>query len=547
MGKGWLIAIVVVVLACLCLGGVGVVVYYVASQQGVGELGHFLESSPGPEGGNAPAAGVLRLVGGEPVTLDPALAEDSTSAEYLDKLFVGLVSLDDKLEVQPELAERWTLSADGRVYTFILRQGARFGDGRQVTADDVKYSLERACDPATGSHVAGTYLGDIVGAADRLAGRAQEIAGVKVVDDHTIQISVDAPKSYFLSKLTYSTAAVVDRRNVEGSANWQKSPNGAGPYRLKTRSKDEIILEANEYYFRGKPAIETLRYDLAAGDPVTMYETGELDVAPVGLDDFERVQDPANALNLELSEVPSLNVQYVGLNTRQAPFEDLKVRQAFARAVDRQAIVDILLKKSARVARGILPPGMPGYNDKLAGLTYDAEAARGLLRESTYGGAERLPPIVFVVSAGNTEIAEALAAMIQDALGVTLEIQQVEWAYFLRDLNQGRYAMYALGWSADYPDPQNFLDIQFHSNSSNNYTGYHNSLVDDLLEKAGVERDAGARMAFYQQAEQTIVSEAPWITLYHGVDYALVKPYVKGFSITPQGMYNVYSAYVEEP
>jgi ABC-type transport system substrate-binding protein len=547
MGKGWLIVIAALVLACLCLGCVVAGWWYVTTQGGVGELARFLEPTPDPAEATATAGGTLRLVGGKPVTLDPALIEDATSAEYMDKLFVGLVSLDDALLVRPELAERWTVSADGRIYTFTLRDNARFADGRLVTADDVKYSLERACAPETGSSVAETYLGDIVGAAERLAGKAKDIAGVKVLDERTLQITIDAPKSYFLAKLTYSTAAVVDRRNVEGKADWLKAPNGAGPYRLTRQSSDEIVLQASEYYFRGKPAIETIQYLMPAGDPVTMYETGELDATPVGIDDFERVQDPTNPLHLELIEVPSLNVQYVGLNARMAPFDDVKVRQAFAYAVNRQAIVDILLKKSARQARGILPPGLPGYNEKLAGLEYNPARARQLLRESRYGAADKLPPIVFVVSIGNTEMAEALSAMFEAALGVKVEIQQVEWRYFLRDLGLSRYAMYSLGWSADYPDPQNFLDIQFHSASSSNYAGYRNSQVDALLEKAGIERDDRARMALYQQAEEIIVSEAPWIPIYHGVDYMLVKPYVKGFSITPQGMYNVERAYVEKP
>lgn len=547
-GRSWIIAILSLVGVCLCVlfaAGVGLVWWRSVNTTEVGP-----GIPPWPTGTvetsrlSRPAGGTLRLVGGDPITLDPALVEDSISASYVNKIFAGLVSLNAQLDVQPELAERWEVDPTGTQYTFYLRPDARFQDGRVIRAEDVKFSLERACDPRLGSPVAALYLGDIVGAMERIAGVADEIKGIEVLDDRTLRITIDAPKAYFLAKLTYSSAAVVDSRDVLDD-NWTDRPNGSGAYRLAKRTSDEIVLSASATYFRGTPGITQLSFNLSAGDPTTMYENDELDVAPVGIEDLERVLDPSNPLHAELVTVPQLTVQYVALNTWLEPFDDGNVRRAFVHATDREKLAEVMFKRSVAPAWGVMPPGLPGYNPDVPRLEYNPETARQLLAQSRYGGAEALPPIVFATSAGGSQIAEALATMYADALGVEVEIQRVDWGDFLRDLNQGMYQMFFLGWSADYTDPQDFLDIHFHSASEGNSTGYANPQVDALLEQARVEQDETKRFALYRQAEAIIIQDAPWIPLYHGVQYELVKPYVKGLVITPQGEYDVSAAYIE--
>lgn len=547
-GRSWIIAILSLVGVCLCVlfaAGVGLVW---RRDVNTTEIGPGI--LPWPTGTaetgrpSRPAGGTLRLIGGDPITLDPALVEDSISASYVNKIFAGLVSLNAQLDVQPELAERWEVDPTGTQYTFYLRPDARFQDGRVIRAEDVKFSLERACDPRLGSPVAALYLGDIVGAMERIAGVADELKGIEVLDDRTLRITIDAPKAYFLAKLTYPSAAVVDSSDVLDD-DWTDRPNGSGAYRLAKRTSDEIVLSASTTYFRGAPGITQLSFNLSAGAPTTMYENDELDVAPVGIEDLERVLDPSNPLHAELVTVPQLTVQYVALNTRLEPFDDGNVRRAFVHATDREKLAEVMFKRSVAPAWGVMPPGLPGYNPDVPCLEYNPETARQLLAQSRYGGAEALPPIVFATSAGGSQIAEALAAMYADALGVEVEIQRVDWGDFLRDINQGMYQMFFLGWSADYPDPQDFLDIHFHSASEGNSTGYANPQVDALLEQARVEQDEAKRFALYRQAEAIIIQDAPWIPLYHGVQYELVKPYVKGLVITPQGEYGVSAAYIE--
>ena len=479
-----------------------------------------------PTGTETPAgsSGTLRLFGSDPQTLDPALVEDSVSAEYVVEIFSGLVSLDGKLEVVPDLAERWEIGPDGKTYTFFLRQNARFHNGRAVTASDFKYSLERACDPRIGSTVASVYLGDIVGAKEVLAGQANTISGVQVVDDHTLRIQIDAPKAYFLAKLTYSTAFVVDQDNV-AQANWTEKPNGTGPFKLAERSPQKIVLQRNGQYYRDVPALDQVVFTLSGGSPMSMYENGELDMVTVGAADIERVQDPDNPLHVELSVVPQLDVQYLGFDVTQPPFDDVKVRQAFSLAIDRQKITEVVWKGMGQPAQGIVPPGMPDYQRDKSLLTYDPQRAKALISASRYGSADRLPPIKLSVAGSGGQLSPtigAIVAMYKETLGIEISVEQSE------DALADRPQCFFMGWMADYPDPEDFLDLLFHSSSSLNHSRYSNPEVDRLLEQARVELDATRRLQTYKQAEELIVHDSPWVPIAHSVDYVLTKPYVKG-------------------
>jgi oligopeptide transport system substrate-binding protein len=206
-----------------------------------------------------------------------------------------------------------------------------------------------------------------------------------------------------------------------------------------------------------------------------------------------------------------------------------------------------MFKKMRHEAKGILPPGMPGYNENLVGLPFDPDQARASLAASSYGGPAFLPPIVFTISGsgGTNPLAEALVDMYKDYLGVEVQLQQVEHGFF-DGLHDHKYQMFMLGWIADYPDPQNFLDILFHSGTEGNNSRYANPSVDDLLEKARVESDPTQRMVLYQQAEEIIVREAPWVPLFHGIDYILVKPYVQGLQPTAQGHFILKNTYIHK-
>jgi len=533
--------IVIVLVACVataCVAGILGGGWWLYKQAGVGPIAR----TPEPVVPTGPRGATLNLMGNDPPTLDPHLSMDATSASYIVEIFSGLVTLSPDLEVVPDIARRWEVSEDGTVYTFYLRDDVKFHDGKPVTARDFKYSLERACDPWTGSVVADIYLGDIVGAREKLSGLADEVSGVEVIDDHTLRITIDAPKPYFLGKLTHSTAFVVDKDNVErGGRTWTDRPNGTGPFKLKEyRLGRQIVLERNDlYYGEPRPSVEQVNFILAGGSAMTMYENGELEAVPVGLTDIERVTDPTNPLNKELTVSPSMSIFYLGFNVRRPPFDDVKVRQAFNHALDKQRIMDVIFKKTVQAATGIVPPTMPGYhNEDLKGLAFDLEKARALIAESRYGDVSNFPEItLYTTGAGGapSRMIEAITGMYKENLGVDIAIQQTEWATFLSDISQKEnpYQMYSLGWIADYPDPENFLDVLFHSEKSENHMGYSNPEVDDLLEKARTEQDPEKRLKLYQEAEQIIINDAPWVPLFYEVEYWLTKPYVKGMIYPP--------------
>ena len=503
-----------------------------------------VEDSPTPEGDSGQISGGGKLVRlfVDPPTLDPHIATDATSAQIIVELYGGLVTINEELEIVPDLAESWDISLDRTVYTFHLRKDAVFHDGRPVTAEDVRWSMERASSPLTESPVVDQYLGDIVGAKDMINGDAQSISGLKVIDDHTLEITIDAPKSYFLAKLTYPTGFVLDRHNVEGAPrNWFRQPNGTGPFKLEQYELGvTLVLARNDDYHLGAANLEKVEMILSGGTGMLMYENDEIHLVGVGLQDLDRLRDRNNPLSAELVRAPpSFSIQYIGMNVNEPPLDDLKVRQALNLAIDRQEIATIVLGDQVVPAKGILPPGFPGYDPSLTGYDFDPERARQLLAESKYGDdLENIPPIIITSSgsfgASVTLDMEVVMQMWEKNLGLTVNFQRTEFAIFLSDLHKRRFQMFDIGWIADYPDPENFLDILFHSESSNNHTNYDSPQVDALLMEARTETDQVRRFELYNQAERLILEDAPWAPLwYSGERYLLVKPNVRDYYQTP--------------
>lgn len=501
------------------------------------------QSAQQPAAGDGDTSGgkLVRLFV-DPPTLDPHLTTDATSAQVIIEVFGGLVTIDRDLNVVPDLAEDWDISPDGRVYTFHLRSDATFHDGKPVTAEDVRWSLERATNPLTESPVVDQYLGDIVGVKEKLNGDAETISGVRVIDDKHLEITIDASKSYFLAKLTYPTGFVLDRENIEADPKrWFRKPNGTGPFKLSQYDVGEtMVLSRFPTYHLGAPHLDEVEMILSGGTSMLMYENDEIHVAGIGLADLDRILDPGNSLNSELLQAPpTFSVQYIGMNVNEPPLDDVKVRQALNLAIDKQNLATSVLADQVVPANGILPPGFPGFNTNLRGYRFDPERARQLLSESKYGDdLDNIPPITMTTSgsfgASVSLDMEVVLQMWKKNLGIEAEFQQTEFATFLKDLHNRRFQMFDIGWIADYPDPENFLDILFHSESSNNHTNYSNPQVDSLLERARTETDESLRFQLYNQAEQLIVDDAPWVPLwYSGERFLLVKPNVHDYYLTP--------------
>jgi oligopeptide transport system substrate-binding protein len=283
-----------------------------------------------------------------------------------------------------------------------------------------------------------------------------------------------------------------------------------------------MLYEWNDEYYLKPPTIPYVIVQLYSGVGVRLYETDDIDVAGVGRRDVPRMLDPQDPLHADLLTGADLCTSYITFDVEQPPFDDLRVRQAFVLAFDRQKYMDI---------------GLPGFNSELKGLPYDPERARQLLAESKYGGPGGLPPITYTTSGSGSDVGAGAAAevqMWQQALGVTLTVENVEPDKYSDEITAGHHGqILGSGWCADYPDPENFADVLFHTGAKENHGHYSNPQVDALLEQARIEQDVAKRIQLYQQAEQLIVNDAPAVFISHGLSYVLVKPYIQGYLLTP--------------
>ena len=472
---------------------------------------------------------------GEPQTMDPALARETTSHMFVSSVFSGLVRFDRFQRAVPDLAESWVVDETGTVYTFTLRDWITFQDNRPITAHDFKYSIERASDPELHSDTAPLYLGDIVGMNEKLAGEAGEVTGVEVIDNRTLRITIDAPKEYFLAKLSYPSSYVVDRVAVEAlGPDWWRAEriNGSGRYRLWEWEPGYVVLSRYEGYHT-PPDLEYIVSPLSTlpgASGLDMYLGDAWDAAFVGPTSLDWIREDPE-LSEQLHVFDQFTSYFVVMDSTQPPFDDPNVRRAFAMAVDRERLVEEVLEGGVKVANGLLPPGIPGYHTSLRGIPYDPDMARQLLAESKYGN--NLPDIIYTVpSRGASATVTFMINAWREELGVQVRVERAPDDYFY-ELEGSAKNMYSYGWVADYPDPENFLDVLLHS--SRHDSRYVSEEFDSLVERARTEMDWDVRLSLYQQAEQLLMDDAGIIPLFHSQDFVLVRPHVEGFRMLPVG------------
>jgi len=508
-----------------------------------------------------PAQNILRYaITTEPTTFDPALVRDGPTIDMLFHVFEGLVQWDENNRVRPNLAESWSVSEDGRTYTFTLKKGVRFHNGREVTAEDFKYSIERACDPELASPVSATYLNDIVGALDKLNRKAQEVKGVEVVDKYTLRITIDHPKAYFLAKLTYPTAYVVCREAIEQNGDEvngkrlrinERCAVGTGPFKMTQYVPgSKVVLEANKEYHAGAPKLDGIERPIVldASTRHAMYERGDLDIVDVQKGDLLRdQQDPV--LSKELRTFERAAVFYLGLNQNAfAPFKDRRVRLALAYATDKDAIVKVALMGVPQKANGIIPPGVLGYDPSFQGIPYEPEKARQLLAEAGYPNGKGFPTLTLTFREKTPDLrraAEMIKEQYRKELGINVELREMEWGAFLDALDRKELPFVHLRWMADYLDAQNFLSVLLRTGVPENVVGYSNPRFDALCDAADKEQDEQKRIQLYREAERIAVQDVPWIPIYFQRDVELIKPYVKGIRDSLMGHLPHVTTYIE--
>jgi oligopeptide transport system substrate-binding protein len=468
--------------------------------------------------------------------LDPAVVQDGDTIDVLQQVYEGLTKWGEDNSVQPNIAEKWDISPDGRVYTFHLKHGIKFHNGRELTADDFKYSIERAANPSLKSPVVLTYLGDIVGVADKVNRKATEVSGVKVVDPYTLEITIDKARPYFLSRLTYpcSFAVAKEATQPDQEITDVKGMVGTGPFIADRFAPDQIIvLKANKNYHDGAPLIDSIERPIVkdALTRLNMFKNGQVDLTRVERQDIEGIKDdPKIKDSLHLFDRPSM--YYMGMNVQLAPFTNKKVRQAFAMAVDRDKLCQDVLGGINKPAKAIVPPGMPGYRDDAPAFPYNPEKARQLLAEAGYPGGKGFPKVVMYHRDGQPDVkimAEALVTELRQNLGIDATTQQVPWTTYLDQHNNNKHALFHMRWGADYFDPENFLSTLLASYGNENHVGYHNPEYDKLCSTADtMVGNPDQRIKMYQQAEDIALDDAVFVPLYYEKAAELISPRVHG-------------------
>lgn len=494
---------------------------------------------PGNEGQHRTGAAHPHLVrltlSAEPPTVDWTLATDNVSITVIQNLMEGLTQFDDQLRVVPALAERWTISRDGRIYTFHLRRDARWTDGRPVTASDFVASWRRLLDPRTGAEYA-YFLYDVENARDYNAGKItdSEKIGVRAPAPDRLEVRLAKPVVFFPALLTFAVTFPL-RQDVIGryGDHWTDPEHivTLGAYRLAGwRHEYKLELEANPDFYEGRPAIDRLEMFIVneRTTALTLYETGDIDLVSLPPEAI-----PAYSGRTEFHRAPLYRGYYFGFNVTKRPFDDVRVRRAFSLAIDRRELPAILKGGETPTASWI-PQGMFGANERI-GLWYDPDRARALLAEAGYSGGRGFPEIsaVFNTDPVNALIAENLQAQWKRTLGIHVSLDNVEWKVYLRRLATDPPALYRLGWGADYPDPDNFM-VLFTSKSGNNHTRWGDRAYDALVARAAVERDPGQRAALYDEAQRILLErDAAIMPLFVAVQNLVIDPRLRGVRLDP--------------
>lgn len=499
----------------------------------------------------------------EPDGIDPSVTNNSFASYVLANCFEGLVTYDttDGSLIMGE-AEGYTVSDDGLVYTFTLRDGLKWSDGSEHTAEDYVYAIQRILDPATAAKYVNLVTDYVAGAAEYYAGENTDFAsvGIKAPDAKTVEFTLVAPTAYFVDILTMWTFSPIQRATVEANGDkWTSAPATYvcnGPfYASEMNMGESIVLAKNpNYYDADKVKLEkvTFRYITDNGTALMAYENNEIDgMNTIPVSDYARLK--ANDDGFVVS--PSYGTVYWNFNCQAAPFDNPLVRKAFNLAIDRTALIEDVLQTDAQAAYSFIAPGYVvdgvDFTDNVGDFDLsdeaDPEAAMEALAEAGYPNGEGFPEITLSYYSSDTIklVAEALANMLETNLGISTKITNAEWAVFYDDVLQGNYELCAMGWSADYLHPMTFLPL-LKTNDANNISFYSNPEYDALVEKVAASTDPVEAVAYIQEADEVAGNDYPFLPLYYKNNTSLMHSNVQGYYINPSAQLFLKTAYVVE-
>ncbi|HEY8393221.1 MAG TPA: peptide ABC transporter substrate-binding protein [Thermaerobacter sp.] len=495
-------------------------------------------------------------IGSEPPTLDPALMTDLTSFQIANAVLEGLTRIGPS-GVEPGMAERWDISDDQLTYTFHLRD-AVWQNGDPVTAHDFVYAWLRVLNPETAAPYA-YQLYYVKNAEKYNTGELKDPGqvGIKALDDRTLQVTLETPTPYFLSLTAFPTLLPVHRATVESNPNWAGEAAtyiGNGPFKMEAWVHDSHIdlVKSDTYWDKDKVRLQRMHIVMVndGSTAETMYANGELD----SNGNLNPQDVPQLLASGEAKTSPMISVTSIYFNTRKKPFDDPRVRKAFALALDRKAIVEQVLRGGQRPALAFVPYGITnpvtGKDFREEGGDFfrdaDVETARRLLAEAGYPEGRGFPKVTYLYNDNDTNraLAEAYQQMWKQNLGVQVELQSMDWKVYLETTKRGQFDLSRGNWVGDYLDPMTFLDLWV-TGGGNNRIGWSNARYDQLIREAKATADQEVRFRNMHEAERILMEDMAIAPIFFGVNVYQEKPYVKGVFRTPLGTTDYKWAYIE--
>jgi oligopeptide transport system substrate-binding protein len=500
-------------------------------------------------------------------TLDPALVDDAASINAVQMIFTGLVQLDDHLQLHPQLAQSWQVNSDGVTWIFHLKPHLKFSDGTPLTSADVAYSIDRALQPKTQSPVAPIYLSLIKDANQLISGKISTLINDSILtpDPNTVVIVTSQPAPYFLSMLTYPCSYVVEKSLVTKYGpqftDHLNAGGGAGPFKVaQFTHRVSLSFVPNSYYYDAKPQLQKVnfRFYPSAERAYQDYLNNRLDTAPVPLSSVTSARKRKDFI-----QEPQLWINYYAMNYLTKPFDNIHIRQAFALAVDKTAIAKNVWKNTVIPTNHIVPQGMDGYNPALTGpdgttqLSGNFSKAQQLfkqgMQEEGWSSVSQLPPITLTYASGVSGFDQEAQTLTQDwkkVLGVDVTTNAVDYNTLLDQVtastnNANGLQMWGLAWVDEYPDPHDWLTLQFgrgavynNENYGENFssTASRQQLLQIQLAQTDGMFNNSERMQRYQQEEQQLVDDVAWLPMEQATSTFVRTPHISGIVDNAQGI-----------
>jgi peptide/nickel transport system substrate-binding protein len=491
--------------------------------------------------------------GGDSVGLDPAARTDGESLNVTDHIFDNLVTFKPgTTEVIPSLAEKWDISKDGLTYTFNLVKNAKFHDGTPVNADAVVFSFKRQSDQKHEAYkFSGPYSYYAAMGLDAL------IKDVTKKDDYTVVFTLTKPNAPFISTLGMQAFAIVSPTAVKKYKNdFAQNPVGSGPFKLKVwDKKQKIVLTANTDFWGQKPYVETLIFRAIPDNNTRLQEMMAGNLHGMDNPDSNHIKALESRLGdkVKFMKAPGFNVGYLALNNEVKPFDNIKVRQAIAHAINKKAIVDNVYNGYATPAKNPMPPTIWSYNDDIKDYAYDVEKAKALLKEA---GLEKgfetdlwAMPVPRPYMPDGRKVAEAIQGDLAK-IGIKAKIVSYDWGTYLKKTQMGEHQMALLGWTGDIGDPDNFLYVLLDKDNAvkpaQNISFYKSDALHDVLTKAQVESDVKKRTELYRKAQEIIHADAPLVPIAHSVEVVPLRSGVANFIMDPTGRRRFSEVWLEK-